>query len=656
MKIKVHSAGDEVSEFKDETVRSREVLQKKNKEQKDWQRKEIENSLSEIYRDNRGNKIDVDRLKINRKQGFVFWFFNFLVFGLIAVVAALGLYYYLIYGKGSDSSAISLEIEAPETITAGEEFYYIIKYNNPEYVAMKNVNLKIQYPEKFIYLESFPLPDSNNDTWNIGRIEARSSGEIKIKGKIINKQKASAIILTQLTYIPENFSSEFKKEASRSLLISGIGFEFGFDYSDMALVGEQGSIKIVLKPSDNNTNYLPNFIIRLEKDKNVEIKGAVVGGEGQEAGFKAEKITDSGYDAWLISGLSKEDIFNITYKVKEKLLSEEVVKIFFEESIGGEKYVFLEKDLSLEVIKSDLNLVLIMNGAQSDQPVSFGERLNYSLSYLNKGETAMKDVAVSVVLESDFLDWTKLDDANRGIERGNIITWTKDQISGLGEIAVDEGGSIDFSIDVLPFKEGDIGKDFKVSAYGEYRVGLDGENESAVDISPDNHSNKIINKINSDMGFGVEARYFDENNLPVGDGPLPPKVGEKTSLKIYWTVTNNLHDLVETKVETILPEGVFWNEYSRTSVGTLSYDESSRKVIWQIGRLPVTVFRADAEFSVSLLPAEDDRNKIMIVLSGATITAKDSLTESHMEKTSAPKTTKLDDDEIANMSSDGVVR
>jgi hypothetical protein len=60
MKIKVHSAGDEISEFEDEETKSREVLQKKNKEQKDWQRKEIENSLSEIYRDNRGNKIDVD--------------------------------------------------------------------------------------------------------------------------------------------------------------------------------------------------------------------------------------------------------------------------------------------------------------------------------------------------------------------------------------------------------------------------------------------------------------------------------------------------------------------------------------------------------------------------------------------------------------------
>jgi hypothetical protein len=101
----------------------------------------------------------------------------------------------------------------------------------------------------------------------------------------------------------------------------------------------------------------------------------------------------------------------------------------------------------------------------------------------------------------------------------------------LKEIAVNGGGSIDFSIDVLPFKEGDIGKDFKVSAYGEYRIGLDGENAADVDISSDNHSNEIINQINSDMGFDVEARYFDENNLPVGDGPLPPKVGEKTSLK-----------------------------------------------------------------------------------------------------------------------------
>jgi hypothetical protein len=651
-KIKVRANADDRSELADRLFERRERLRQRAENRRE---EEIEDSLSEIYRDGDGNKIDVDRLKIKRKQGFVFWFFNFLVFGLIAVVVSLGLYYYLIYGKSTDSSALSLEIESSENVAAGEEFYYTIKYRNPEYVALKNAVLKIQYPENFIYLESSVNPSQGNDTWNLGKIESRSSNELKIKGKIIDQPKSSSIILATLIYIPENFSSEFKKEASRSLIVSGAGFEAVFDYSDMALAGEQGEIKIVFKPADNN--HLPDFIIRLEKDKNIEIKNTIIGG-GQKsgaAGFEAEKIKDAEQDSWLISKLAREDSFEIVYKVKEKIADKQDLKIFLEESIGGKKYVFLEKTLSLDVVKSDLNLTLIMNGSQSDRPVNFGDRLDYSLVYSNKGEAAMKDVALSVVLESDFLDWTKLADAKRGSERGNMITWTKDEVPDLEEIGVNKNGSIDFSIEVLPFKEGDIGKSFKISSYGEYHIGLIGDSTSTPE-NVDNRSNTIVSQINSDLGFRAEARYFDENNLPVGNGPLPPKVGEKTSFKIYWAVSNNLHDLSEVKAETILPEGVVWDDHNRTSVGTLSYDENSRQVIWQIGRLPITVFRADAEFNISITPREEDRNKIMVISAAAAISAMDSVTGSPIEKISSPKTTKLEDDDIANMSSDGMVR
>ncbi|MFA5248368.1 MAG: hypothetical protein WC415_03930 [Patescibacteria group bacterium] len=651
-KIKVRSNNTERSESEEGLALNRERSRHKDKNQR---AEDIEDSLLEIYRDGQGNKIAVDRLKIKRKQGFVFWFFNFLVFGLIAIVVALGLYYYLIYGKNKDSSSLILEIDSSETVMVGEEFYYTIKYHNPEYVALKNAILKVYYPEKFIYLESSLNPSEGNDFWNLGKINARSDGELKIKGKIIDQSKSSAIILAKITYIPENFSSEFKKEASRGLTISSAGFETIFDYSNTALVGEQGEIKITFKPEEKN--YLPDFIIRLEKDKNIEIKNTIVGDEKKdvEGGFKAEKIKEAEQDSWLISKLSHEDSLEIIYKIKDKISDKQDLKIFLEENISDKKYIFLEKKLSLEIIKSDLNLTLTMNDSQSDRPVNFGDRLDYSLSYTNKGEVTMKNVSLSIILESDFLDWTTLEDAKRGHERGNMITWTKTEIPALEEIAVNKSGSINFSIEVLPFKEGDVGKDFKVSTYGEYHLSLSDKSTTTTE-NIDNRSNTIVSRLNSDLGFRVEARYFNENNMPVGNGPLPPKVEEKTSFKIYWAVSNNLHDLSETKVETTLPEGVVWDDHNRTSVGTLSYDEASNKVIWQIGRLPITVFRADAEFNISLTPREEDRNKIMIVLSNTTISAKDSITESLIEKTSAPKTTKLEDDEIANMSSDGVVR
>jgi hypothetical protein len=241
-----------------------------------------------------------------------------------------------------------------------------------------------------------------------------------------------------------------------------------------------------------------------------------------------------------------------------------------------------------------------------------------------------------------------------------MISWTKDEIPSLEEVGVDEGGSIDFSVNVLPFSESDLGKDFEIKALAQYSVGsfIDSEGSTTLPESSDqdNRSNTIISLINSDLGLKEEVRYFDENNLPVGNGPLPPKVGEKTSFKVYWSIGNNLHDLNEVVLETVLPEGVAWDDRNRTSVGTIAYDEAQRKVIWQIGRLPITVFRADAEFNISITPSEDDRNRIAVLLVGGKIRAIDTKTGSTIEKSGQPKTTKLEDDEIANMSSDGRIR
>ena len=75
-----------------------------------------------------------------------------------------------------------------------------------------------------------------------------------------------------------------------------------------------------------------------------------------------------------------------------------------------------------------------------------------------------------------------------------------------------------------------------------------------------------------------------------------------------------------------------------------------------MNRLPITVFRADAEFNISITPSEEDRNKIMVLSSGVKATAVDTKTEDAIEKITGPKTTKLEDDDIAGLSSDGRVK
>jgi len=149
------------------------------------------------------------------------------------------------------------------------------------------------------------------------------------------------------------------------------------------------------------------------------------------------------------------------------------------------------------------------------------------------------------------------------------------------------------------------------------------------------------------------VRYFSEDNIPVGTGPHPPKVGETSSYKVYWEIKNNLHELNNLAVSVVLPDYVEWNEKDRATLGDVSYNNSLHAVIWDIGRLPITVFAASAEFSITLTPIESDKNKIMVLLPGAKASATDAETDDEINKTSKAQTTKLDDDEIGK--GDGIV-
>jgi len=459
-------------------------------------------------------------------------------------------------------------------------------------------------------------------------------------------------------YTPENFSSEFKKEASKTFSVADTGINLDFDYSSAVLVGEENEITV--KVESQEKNFFPQFKLTVDPAENLNIISATVSGEKSKdnSGLTIEKTLPG---VWNIGGFkAEEQEFKIKYKLSKKMSDNQDIVLRFENSAeDGKTYPFLEKKLNVEVMKSDLNLTLIVNGSKNDQAVKFGDKLNYSLSYVNKGETDMKDVIIMAVLDSNFLDRATLNDENKGQEKGNSIIWTKEEIPSLAELKPEQEGTIDFSLSLVPFNEKYLNysaNDFQVKSYAQFSIGGSEDISSEKEGSIDNQSNTIINKINSDLSLKEEVRYFSEDNVPVGTGPLPPKVGEETSFKVYWTLTNNLHELQDARVEVFLPSYVSWNNKNRTSVGSISYDDSSRKVTWDIGRLPITVYKADAEFNISITPGESDRNKIMVLLPGSKASAIDTETKGVVESATKAKTTKLEDDEIAGMSSDGRVQ
>jgi len=434
-----------------------------------------------------------------------------------------------------------------------------------------------------------------------------------------------------------------------------LGFTADVETSSTVFINSDNELKLIL--SDVKNNYFGNFNVSfvLPEDVSVEIASSTEKAEVKAAESENKKIeiVKDGVNSWQVSGLNSESGHQeilFKYKVKKKIDLAEI-KVHLEKKLDdGQAYVFWEKILNPEIISNDLNLTLFLNGAKNDGAVNFGQPLNYTLSYSNKGNNTFKDMAIMAVVQGDFLDWNSLNVDKKGEVRSNgAIVWTKNELSELAEIKPGQEGEINFSINLKPYNETDLGKNLEITSYAQYSF-----NNKSIK-GEENKSNSIISKINSDLSLVESIRYFNNDNIPVGTGPLPPKVNEKSSFVIYWTVKNNLHELSETRVVLPLPSQVYFDEKANTNVGSIYYDRANNQVIWEIGRLPVSVYRADAEFGIFIKPTENDRNKILVLSPGSAVSAMDTETKDIISKKTDAKTTKLEDDDIAGLNNSGRV-
>ena len=629
-----------------------------NREARD---QEIDSNLSEIYRDKDGGRVDVKKLNVKKRAPFLVRLFRrLLILALLALAAYFAYSYW--FDKSGDISGLDLKITAPDKVVAGEDFTYQVDYHNPTKYNLSSVHLEMQYPAGFIFGSASVPATSGNYGWDLPDMAPGSNASLTITGKMIAPADSANVILGHLSYLPGTFSSQFKKEASASTVVSGLGFNVDLNYSGTAFLNQDNEMSLIFSNIQNN--YLGDFNISFTLP--AEANATVVTPDNTASSTPTAPatptsatttdkflVTKSGGASWQVTGLStttgRQEV-PLTYLIKQKSANPEIKVRLEKKTADGQSYIFWEKAFTPELVTSDLNLTLIMNGTKNDNAISFGQPLNYSLTYTNHGATSYQDVVIMASLSGDFLDWNSLKDTNKGTLQNGTIIWTKNEIPALAEIKPGAEGAIDFSINLRPFKDSDLGKTMSVVSYGQYSM-----NNIPIK-SQDNKSNTITSKINSDLSLDEQIRYFNTDNLPVGSGPLPPQVGQKTTFRVYWTVKNNLHELSDTSVVLPLPSYINWENSNTTNVGSLSFDATNHQVVWEIGRLPLSVYRADAEFSLSLTPAESDRNKILVISPGSSVSAMDTETKDTIIKKLGAKTTKLEDDDIAGLNNSGIVQ
>ena len=627
------------------STRKRTVKRKRSK-------KMMEKDLKKIYEDENGEIPDMSKIHYKKKGRAKLILAAFAVF--FATLAILSWAGFLFFGQGEDFSGekVNLEIISPDTAKGGEEIEYIVKYSNSEEIPLGQGEIDLRYPENFIFKEAIPTPSVGNNLWQLGSLPTGEMREIRVLGSLRGEVDSLETMQAVFSYKPGNFNSNFQRVASAITKIEEPSFELEISGPSRVLAGGENSFKVKYK------NVLPvdleNVRIMVDSPEDFSFKEVIE---------EKEKNT---WDVELVEAEKEEEFefvgfFGNAVEGKRELN----VKIGF---VNGDNFVLqTEAVVSVDVAQGALLLNLIMNGDTDNRSVNFEETLSYTVSYKNKDQVDIGDIEFDMFFESTarnnlmVLDWSALSDKNRGIIVGEQIspelrkgkiTWTKRQISELGLLAPGEEGTIDFRIKVKPFasfKDWDT-SDFVVKSWVVARIGKVAEEEGEEVIE----GNRIEMKVNSDLALVAGARYFNDDNIAVGSGSLPPNVDEKSAYRIFWTLSNTLHEIENIKVSTVLPENVDWSDKIDLGSGEVTYDKKTRKVEWTLNKMPLNIKEVGINFEINIIPEEADKGKLLTLTENTVLQGIDKSTGGTITRIAFPLTSNLDGDPMAE--GKGIVR
>lgn len=598
-------------------------------------------TITSIYREDQTQKIDMTKLdqkKLTKKR--LLGYFGIALLFMIAVASVAGFFIFN-RGNNSDAKSIELTIDAPKEISSGEEVLFEVIYQNKDKAAINEADVTVMYPEGFHFSHSEPEAVNESHTfWQLDSIPAGKGGKIKIYGQIIGEIDETKTFQASIDYMPANFSSSFREKASHSLEITSSIFGLSLRAPIRIVSGQETDIEISVK--NNSDLDLNNVKLIATYPKGFYLKSS-------------DMETTEDKNSWLIEKLSssEEKIIKIRGVFVGQPGDTQEIKVQLGIVANNNAFRLQNEKTSLVfIVKPELNMQFTVDGYNQEHSVNPGDKLEYKITYQNASNLKLENVVVQANFISDtqILDFDAIEDSQNGVfdSEQKTITWSSSEIPDLAAILPDTEGEITVSIPVVSYLTPQKSTDdnFSVEVFAKVKSL---ETEDTGNFEAMSESNHVTIKMNSKVELQAEARYYTKDFEKIGTGPIPPVVGEMTTYRIYWTVSNMYNDLKNIEVTTLLPEDVSWvGSASGSGDSTVTFDRDERLVTWKLAELPANsgtlLPAAVATFDVSITPTVSQLGKLVMLSQESILTARDTFTARDVLVNDRVITTDLEND------------
>jgi hypothetical protein len=570
--------------------------------------------------------------------------------GILAAATAVGLVIWLIFRQGQsfDKTKVALNIYGQDRIVSGEEINFVVSIKNNTNVTLQNAVLDFIYSQQSAPSDSQGLKQQGNlpvSTKNLGDIGAGQEMQLEFKTRVLGDKDSQQNFSAKLTYRPSNFNSDFNGETNFSSTIISVPLVLNFDLPEKIVSGQE--VNFTLKYLNTSDVTFSDFKIKLD----------------YPAGFNFENSYPSpseGNNVWPLAEISSQEQGQIM--IRGTLNGEEGESKIFNAQIGTQKdenfIAYAQTLASPQIAVSPLYVEQTLNNNEK-LTADLSQTLEYRIKYRNTTSVTIGPVVISLKIDSRAVDWSSVRSLNGFFSSvDNTITWNASSLPDLNSLSGNQEGEISFSLrlkDKLPINSFSD-KNFTIVTTAQ----IDSPNVPITLVGTQLKGiNQMTVNVKSRLSLNVKG-YFNDNLMP-NSGPIPPRVGQRTTYTIYLQLLNVSNDLGDVTAEASLPLSVQWLDRIYPAGEDLRYDAATGKIAWHIDRLPAATGILSpvkqVVFQVAFTPSISQASSFADIVQVAKATGTDLFTQdiiTTVEKTL--NTTMPDDPIIGGHSEMGIVQ
>jgi len=572
------------------------------------QKKEVVDSWADT-----DETIDATKEKFMMKTSF---FKKFFIFSIIVFLVALGYasYVFFIGGNTVSNDNITISVLGNNFTTGGQALPLVVGITNKNNSSLELADLVTTYPKG----SSSSPSDTETIRTTIGTIPAGAVVNENLEPILFGEQGSTIPLTISLEYRVAGSNAIFVKDEPYSVTISSTPINLSVDAP--ANISPNQIITLDVKATLNSTTTAPGILLNVNYPAGFQFLSSTpapsfgnnVWNLGDLAPGSEHDVSISGKMVGVFNGDQKT--FNISSGSQSSTDKSSIDVVFnsMQQMVTIQK-PFVEADLSIN------------NVSQSEYAVNDQSTINAQIQYTNNLDTKVDNLQIQAKLSGNALDPITVNVPQGFYDSAtNTITWDKTGVSKLAELNPGDNGTLDFSFSPLSLVSASGGILSNPSVNIE--VDISGE-QSGSGVAVNNITNSSSASINiiSDVGLSDSALYGSGpfNNT----GPIPPTVGKTTTYTIVWSISNTANSISNAQVTSTLPSWVNFVGSFLPAEANLTYNSSTRQIVWNADRIAsgagVTGAPQTVSFQVSFNPSLSQVNTTPTLLNDAVLTGHD---------------------------------